>query len=92
VTGALILALTACGHGMLYAPWSPSTQPGWTQEAGDASGGISVVEGPEPPLRLRWQQDIGKPPIGSPLLAGPLLLQWSKAPDLYVFDVATGTR
>ena len=92
MTGAVILALTACGHGVLYAPWSPSTQPGWTQEAGDASGGISVVEGPEPPLRLRWQQDIGKPPIGSPLLAGPLLLQWSKAPDLYVFDVATGTR
>jgi outer membrane protein assembly factor BamB len=26
------------------------------------------------------------------LIAGPLLLQWSKAPDLYVFDVISGTR
>lgn len=89
---ALTLISTACGHGVLYAPWSPSTQPGWTQDAGQASGSLPVVQGPEPPLRLRWQQDIGKPPIGSPLLAGPLLLQWSKAPDLYVFDVATGAR
>ncbi|HJP32331.1 MAG TPA: PQQ-binding-like beta-propeller repeat protein [Candidatus Latescibacteria bacterium] len=94
--GAILLTLssvwTACGSGVLYAPWSPETQSGWTQAAGDASGDGLLIDGLEPPLRLRWQQEVDKPPLGSPLIAGPLLLQWSKAPDLYVFDVISGTR
>jgi len=88
----LVLGAVACGHGVLYAPWSPVTQPGWTQQTGQAHGSGLLVTGPEPPLRLRWQQSVGKPPLGSPLFAGSLLLQWSKAPDLFAFDVASGTR
>jgi outer membrane protein assembly factor BamB len=87
----LILLWLGCGHGVLYLP-SFSTECGWTQAGGDAHGGGLLDPGPEPPLRLRWQQKVGKPPLGSPLLSGSLLLQWSKAPDLYGFDVASGTR
>jgi eukaryotic-like serine/threonine-protein kinase len=88
----LMLSLCACGHGVLYTPWSPATQPGWTQQTGDAAGVGLLARGPEPPLRLRWQQSIGKPPLGAPMFAGPLLLQWSKAPDLFAFDTNSGTR
>lgn len=89
---ALGLCLTACGNGVLYSPWSPTTQPGWSQQGGDASGAGLRADGAEPPLRLRWQREIGKPPLGTPLLAGPLLLQWSKAPDLLAFELPSGRR
>ena len=86
------LTLSACGSGVLFAPWSPATEPGWTQEGGSSAGNGLHVEGVEPPLRLLWQQEVGKPPLRSPQLAGRLLLQWTKAPDLLVLDVATGRR
>lgn len=87
----LLSVAVACGHGVLYAPGA-SQQAQWLQASGDAGGSGLLVAGPEPPLRLQWQQKIGKPPLGSPLLSGELLLQWSKAPDLYAFEIATGTR
>ena len=94
VAGLVLLVLggVACGHGVLYEPWSPAAHPGWTQQTGQAHGGGLLVAGAEPPLRLQWQQSIGKPPLQSPLFAGPLLLQWSKAPDLFAFDLISGMR
>lgn len=89
---ALVVSLSACGSGVLYAPWAPTPESGWLQDGGNPQGDRLRSEGVEPPLRLLWQQSIGDPPLGSPLLAGPLVLQWSKAPDLLVFDAATGHR
>ena len=88
----LALGVVACGHGVLYQPWSAANPPGGSQDAADARGTGLSPGGAEPPLQLRWQQQIGKPPLGGPLVVGPLLLQWSKAPDLLAFDVASGTR
>lgn len=87
-----VVSLAGCGSGVLYAPWQTADGGGWTQEGGDAEGHRRRADGVEPPLRLRWQQDSGKPPLSAPLLAGPLLLQWSKDATLSAFDVATGTR
>lgn len=88
----LLVWLAGCGHGVLYRPWSPATQQGWLQEGGGASGAGLRPDGIEPPLRLRWQRDVGKPPLSPPFLAGSLLLQWSKAPDLLAFELSTGRR
>lgn len=78
----------ACASKNLYAPWDIGARAAWVQEG----GGAAAHGGPEPPLALRWQQDVGAAPLGGPLLAGPLLLQLTREPDLLALDLATGTR
>lgn len=86
------LGATACGKGVLSAPSSTGVGLAWVQPGGAADGRSTSRVGPEPPLRLLWQQSVSAPPLGGARLVGPLLLVLTKAPDIYAFDLASGRR
>ena len=58
----------------------------WLQESGGTSGSSFRANGPQPPLRVLWQQEFNGAPLGASLLSGKLLLQVTKTGSIYGFD------
>lgn|GEM_PF-627424 len=86
-TASIVLA-TGCTGKVFYLP---SHSKAGDYPGSRAEGGFPL-EGPEPPLRLLWQQEVDSYPLGKSLLAGPLLLQLTMSPKLYAFDRYNGRR
>ena len=81
-----LLALCGCQPQLLFLPSTQSQAGEWLQESGSPEGSSFRSDGPEPPLRLRWRQQIDSPPLGGALLSGELMLQLTKNAALAVLD------
>ena len=81
-----LLALCGCQPQLLFLPSTQSQAGEWLQESGSPDGSSFRGDGPEPPLRLRWRQQIDSPPLGGALLSGELMLQLTKNATLSVLD------
>ena len=83
---AALLALSGCQPKLLFLPSTKGAADQWLQESGSPGGSSFRREGAEPPLRLRWRQEIDSPPLGGALLSGELMLQLTKTSNLAVLD------
>lgn len=88
----MAMALAGCAPKTLHVPGQSHPGDVWLQPSGGPDGLGAVGSGPEPPLRLLWRQDAGKPPVGGPLLDGRLLLQLTGASRVVAYDLTSGAR